>query len=97
MARLDSAARQMAAFAQSNRLRQLASLMVARNSPAEELQELRELFSGAPSLPASLPHALPYQRLQCRMGTKVGRFTPSPVILALLSFFTQKLAVMMNS
>lgn len=51
MARLDSAARQMAAFAQSNRLRQLASLMVARNSPAEELQELRELFSGAPSLP----------------------------------------------
>jgi len=45
VARLDSAARQMSAFAQSNRLRQLASLMVARNSPAEELQELRELFS----------------------------------------------------
>lgn len=55
VARLDSAARQMSAFAQSNRLRQLASLMVARNSPAEELQELRELFSGA--LPTS---PLPY-------------------------------------
>lgn len=46
VARLENAARQMSAFAQSNRMRQLASLMVARHSPAEELQELRELFSG---------------------------------------------------
>lgn len=45
VARLENAARQMSAFAQSNRLRQLASLMVARHSPADELQELRELFS----------------------------------------------------
>lgn len=46
VARLENAARQMSAFARSNRMRQLASLMVARHSPAEELQELRELFSG---------------------------------------------------
>lgn len=58
VARLENAARQMSAFAQSNRLRQLASLLTAQHSPAEELHELRELFSdldeddsGAISLP----------------------------------------------
>ncbi len=67
VARLESAARQMSAFAQSNRLRQLASLMVARNSPAEELQELRELFSGeAPRHLLTLHLGL--QHTSCSMG-----------------------------
>ena len=35
VAQLETAARQMATFAQSNRLKQLASLIVARTSPAE--------------------------------------------------------------
>ena len=35
VAQLEQAARQMSAFAQSNRLKQLASLIVARTSPAE--------------------------------------------------------------
>lgn len=35
VAQLESAARQMSAYAQSNRLKQLASLIVARTSPAE--------------------------------------------------------------
>ncbi len=35
VATLEAAARQMSAYAQSNRLKQLASLIVARTSPAE--------------------------------------------------------------
>jgi hypothetical protein len=35
VAQLETAARQMSAYAQSNRLKQLASLIVARTSPAE--------------------------------------------------------------
>ena len=90
VARLDSAARQMAAFAQSNRLRQLASLMVARNSPAEELQELRELFSGDPPPPYS-----PAARSAVTDVSEGGM--PAEVKMAQLSFCTQKLAVMLNS
>ena len=64
VAQLESAARQMSAYAQSNRLKQLASLIVARTSPAEvryrgHIRNLQPVEAAQGSLPVVAVTAWP--------------------------------------
>lgn len=80
VATLEAAARQMSAYAQSNRLKQLASLIVARTSPAEvrcpSADAVSQILNPCTCWPRNLDREPPRQEVEDTMRTDASACVP---------------------